>query len=33
MDEQAWEEAEVASDFFMITPMDTSFAQVQTDVG
>ncbi|MGM0946503.1 MAG: DUF5916 domain-containing protein [Bacteroidota bacterium] len=32
MDEQAWEEAEVATDFFMITPMDTSFAQVRTDV-
>ncbi|WP_438839594.1 DUF5916 domain-containing protein [Algoriphagus aestuariicola] len=32
MDEKAWEDAEVATDFFMITPMDTSFAQVKTDV-
>ena len=32
MDEQAWQEAEVASDFFMILPMDTSYAQVKTDV-
>lgn len=32
MDEKAWEEAEVATDFFMITPMDTSFAKVKTDV-
>lgn len=32
LDEQAWLEAEVATDFFMITPMDTSFAQVKTDV-
>ncbi|SFG80913.1 Carbohydrate family 9 binding domain-like [Algoriphagus hitonicola] len=32
MDEQAWEDAEVATDFFMITPMDTSFAEVRTDV-
>lgn len=32
LDEQAWLDAEVATDFFMITPMDTSFAQVKTDV-
>lgn len=32
LDEQAWEEAEVATDFYMITPMDTSFARVKTDV-
>ncbi|OOG69580.1 DUF5916 domain-containing protein [Algoriphagus sp. A40] len=32
MDEKAWEDAAVATDFFMITPMDTSFAQVKTDV-
>ena len=27
LDEKAWEDAEVATDFYMITPMDTSFAQ------
>ncbi|WP_057939651.1 DUF5916 domain-containing protein [Algoriphagus resistens] len=32
LDEQAWLDAEIATDFFMITPMDTSFAQVRTDV-
>ena len=32
LDEKAWELAEVATNFFMITPMDTSYAQVQTDV-
>lgn len=32
IDEQAWDEAEIATDFFMITPMDTSFAKVRTDV-
>lgn len=32
MDEKAWEDAEVATDFFMITPMDTSFARVKTEV-
>ena len=32
MDEKAWAEAAVATDFFMITPMDTSFAKVRTDV-
>ena len=31
-DEKAWTDAEVATDFFMITPMDTSFAKVRTDV-
>ncbi|WP_215224209.1 DUF5916 domain-containing protein [Echinicola shivajiensis] len=32
MNEKDWEDAEVATDFFMITPMDTSFAKVRTDV-
>lgn len=32
MDEKTWQEAEVASNFFMITPMDTSFSKVKTDV-
>ncbi|MDP2041679.1 MAG: DUF5916 domain-containing protein [Algoriphagus sp.] len=32
LDEKAWEDAAVATDFFMITPMDTSFARVKTDV-
>lgn len=32
MDEKAWADAVVATDFFMITPMDTSFAKVRTDV-
>ncbi|HEX7015435.1 MAG TPA: DUF5916 domain-containing protein [Cyclobacteriaceae bacterium] len=32
MDEQAWAEAEVASDFYMVLPMDTSKAAVRTDV-
>ncbi|MEY3648058.1 MAG: hypothetical protein RLZ13_943, partial [Bacteroidota bacterium] len=32
MDEKTWEEAEVASNFFMITPMDTSFSKVKTEV-
>lgn len=32
MDERAWEEAEVATDFYMMLPMDTSKAQVRTDV-
>ncbi|MFO7824573.1 MAG: DUF5916 domain-containing protein, partial [Cyclobacterium sp.] len=31
-DEQAWKDAEVASDFYMILPMDTSFSQVETEV-
>lgn len=32
IDEQAWREAEVASNFHMITPMDTSYAELRTDV-
>lgn len=32
MDEDTWLQAEVATDFFMITPMDTSYSQVKTDV-
>lgn len=32
MDESDWQNAEVAKDFFMITPMDTSFARVRTEV-
>ncbi|WP_232826027.1 DUF5916 domain-containing protein [Chitinophaga alhagiae] len=32
IDEQAWADAETATDFFMILPMDTSFAEVRTDV-
>lgn len=32
MDEQAWAEAEVATDFYMMLPMDTSMAKVKTDV-
>ena len=32
IDEQAWLEAEVASDFYMVLPMDTSKAEVRTDV-
>jgi hypothetical protein len=32
MDEPAWQDAEVAKNFFMVTPMDTSHSQVQTDV-
>ncbi|PSR54008.1 hydrolase [Adhaeribacter arboris] len=32
LDEQAWQEAAVAKDFFMMLPMDTSLAQVPTDV-
>ena len=32
MDEKAWADAAVATEFFMITPMDTSFAKVRTDV-
>lgn len=31
-DEQAWQDADSASDFYMILPMDTSFAKVRTDV-
>ena len=32
LDEVGWQNAEVASDFFMVLPMDTSKAAVQTDV-
>jgi Domain of unknown function (DUF5916) len=32
MDEQTWKEAEVAADFFMVLPMDTSHAKVKTEV-
>ena len=32
MDEPAWAEAEVATDFYMMLPMDTSMAKVRTDV-
>ncbi|WP_009034773.1 DUF5916 domain-containing protein [Indibacter alkaliphilus] len=32
MDEETWAEAEIATDFFMIIPMDTSFSSVRTDV-
>lgn len=32
MDEQAWLEADVATDFYMVLPMDTSKARVRTDV-
>jgi hypothetical protein len=32
MDESAWLEAEVATDFYMMLPMDTSKANVRTDV-
>lgn len=32
LDEAAWEQAEVASDFYSVLPMDTSFARVRTEV-
>ena len=32
MDEQAWSDATVATDFFMVLPMDTSYAKVKTEV-
>ena len=32
IDEKAWNDAEVAKDFFMVLPMDTSRAVVQTQV-
>lgn len=32
MDEQAWRDAEVAGNFFMVLPMDTSHAKVPTEV-
>ncbi len=31
-DEPAWQEAETAGNFFMVLPMDTSYAQVKTEV-
>lgn len=31
-DEQAWADAETATNFFMITPMDTSYARCNTEV-
>lgn len=32
VEEAAWKEAEAASDFFMVLPMDTSYARVKTEV-
>ncbi len=32
LDEPSWQQAEMAKDFFMILPMDTSFAHVKTEV-
>lgn len=32
MDEQAWADADVAKDFYMILPIDTSYAEVKTEV-
>ena len=32
LDEQAWLDAEVATDFYSVLPMDTSFARVKTEV-
>jgi hypothetical protein len=32
MDEKAWQDTAVAKDFFMVLPMDTSLAQVKTEV-
>lgn len=32
IDEQAWREADIATNFHMITPMDTSYAELRTDV-
>ncbi len=32
MDEEAWQQTDVANDFFMVTPMDTSIARVRTEV-
>jgi hypothetical protein len=32
MNESAWQEAETAGNFFMVLPMDTSYAQVKTEV-
>ena len=32
MDEKTWSDANIASDFFMVQPMDTSYAKIRTDV-
>jgi hypothetical protein len=32
LDEASWQKAELAKDFFMILPMDTSLANVKTEV-
>jgi len=32
LDEEAWQKAEVATDFYMVLPMDTSAARVRTEV-
>jgi hypothetical protein len=32
VDEQAWKDADLAADFYMVLPMDTSRAEVKTDV-
>src|ERR1700730_7277559 len=32
MDEPAWRDAEIASNFFMVLPMDTSYAKLKTEV-
>ena len=32
VDELAWKEADIAKDFFMVLPMDTSHANVKTEV-
>src|SRR3979490_1574488 len=32
LDESSWKQAEVAENFFMILPMDTSLANVKTEV-
>ena len=32
MDEKAWQDTEVAQNFFMVLPMDTSLAKVKTEV-
>jgi hypothetical protein len=32
MDEEAWVQADVATDFYMVLPMDTSIAKVRTEV-
>jgi hypothetical protein len=30
--EQAWNDAELVTNFFMVQPMDTSFAKIKTDI-